>query len=1794
MKNRSKLVKSVTAVSTAAVMVAQMLCSILPVSAETVAYDKGTVSVELSSDRQYLNISGKVEDKQNIQDVSVYEMPSFQDEQNTDYSSLTPIGVVDKADEAVQEKPDSFVIEDFENGVNGWTTAENASEGALKEWWFYGGPNTTALKDQGSTDPRNFDWDFQYDGLMPASGSYYFRAKKNAGVHEFSWVTKTYDQGKLLDLDGYRYIQLYFESAFGGNVWNKGYTIEIQLLDKNSQTLTRKMVFHNTDGLKTIKIIPVTFDLLQNDGNTDTTFDMTQISQIKIGWKGNVDKDEDAGWRPFFSIDGIIAAKEPVYPVYKRMKYEGNEEWLQGYVDDPSTVYTTNSLTLLETDFENWKAGQNTKKITIVDGSGFGDRSAGSTNQRLDVESNKRIEAAKADVDPRVFSEVYKEYAAGEELDLSGYRRLMFDLHKAWGGAAASGNPENYVWRLELKAADGTTFTAYALIMGEAWHTVGFNIAEFAERNKISRISVSFALHQDVPAATDSWPCPFWISSMVGSTTGASYASYEYVHPQTDTLDDFEEGANGWTAGEKVDDGSKMVVESGEQFGDQLIPPNVYQGEKMLSLAMRGDSYATDPHYVQKQFDTPKDLSAYRNLVYTIYGMHGATSTSLGYVAHLRLTGKDGTQKSYIQYINAGGWRRVSFDISHFTEISQVSKIELGFSALDSKSLPADMNGCWPGMFWIDDIQLVKEWQTPAERYANGTLEEDGSFLFQIPLEEVADITDKFVVAVTYKSGKVKLVDHFRYIKNPEVLADNTMPAPDAGTIKGMGASLAEIVRNNTLQVPYNIPMDQLLTMSNHGDSTVVYYYKGQPYYFNKEFLDHMESVIVPRGNEGVVNYGILLLYPNNLDMADSPCKFIKHPDADTNTNFMAVNLLDQRGVDYYGAIVSFLAERYSGDHPEHGRISKFIIGNEITDQKNWHNMGTKTLDEFVEQYEWQLRMTNTLLKSVATSSEVYVPVEHSWGIAPSNGYKGKELFEKLNECTKAAGDYDWNVAYHAYPANMFDPRTWRDDVTDDFNTTLITFKNIQVLPQFFQQSNMMYNGKQRRIALTEQGFHTRYTELDEETAELEQAAGFAYGYYKVAATPGIDMFLLHRAVDGSEEGDFRFGAWTRLEGTTAECDRPKKINEVVRYIDTDRSKEVTQFALDFIIKDMDLPENTTWQDLIPELTDEVFAKITARPATLEVNAGYPAEQKNEKVLTENTTDNWIASMATQTPELVDDTANDQKVVKAEINSTWMRDKSEYYGIKYQLPEGQSWDFTDHPVLTITMKAENVGGYEHDVRNLFRVCSSDGYVLEGTAKTVGDRWETLAIDLSDFKGKAKVNRIDVWAAPFDDVIWHVGSISVAKIAQIDKTDVNKFTITSDVDKVTDEGQKVKFTVTNKGSSNIDGMITFTGQNGLTVDIPSQKIKLAVNASQTFTGTVTGLDKVSDNKCGEISVTLCGLSETLKLTDINYSDYLVDGNDWVLGDFESALTDGWVCGDYVETMSSVPRSTRVGNEPSAARHGNFCLELLRVPTAATTPSYVVKNFKKPLDLTDHSRLFLSFCGWGGSSRLYVVDIVLTASDGTQKTYTKTTNMVWNDYEIDISDFAKRDSVTSIAIGYYGIDKYYYAYDWPGCFFLDNIRALPGKGSLKPETEYQKLLEPITTITDSSGKATVSGLSVLPGSQLTKVEYATSGSAYDSEAQLAAQFKQAKLMGVYQLQTEYGEEGYTPIGAVEICLPLPTGYSAGKKYMITHTLSDGTTAYIFPQVEDGKFKFKAAGMGNFAVWSADSENAFRVEK
>ncbi|MFM7102465.1 MAG: DUF5722 domain-containing protein [Verrucomicrobiota bacterium] len=313
---------------------------------------------------------------------------------------------------------------------------------------------------------------------------------------------------------------------------------------------------------------------------------------------------------------------------------------------------------------------------------------------------------------------------------------------------------------------------------------------------------------------------------------------------------------------------------------------------------------------------------------------------------------------------------------------------------------------------------------------------------------------------------------------------------------------------------------------------------EGETYHFHRGAVDGIP--VQPLSDAGMGVYLILLNYAGADRQAN---EILLHPDYDASSpNRLAMfNTRTPSGYRWYRAAVEFLAHRFSGAQPGAGRVAGYIVGNELTAHWHWANQGDAPPEAVIDDYLRAVRITHAAVQAASPDARVYLSLDHHWNLVyedkPRRAMAGRYLLDEFNRRATLGGNFEWHLAYHPYPENLGNPRTWLDRTAlPTAESPRITFKNLEVLTAYLERPEFQFSGRTRRIILSEQGFHSDGTPAGEEA----QAAGFAYAWKKVNALPGIDAFILHRHVDHGQEGGLNLGLWRRRPDSMADPLSPK------------------------------------------------------------------------------------------------------------------------------------------------------------------------------------------------------------------------------------------------------------------------------------------------------------------------------------------------------------------------------------------------------------------------------------------------------------------------------------------------------------------------------------------------------------------------------------------------------------------------------------------------------------------------------
>ena len=440
-------------------------------------------------------------------------------------------------------------------------------------------------------------------------------------------------------------------------------------------------------------------------------------------------------------------------------------------------------------------------------------------------------------------------------------------------------------------------------------------------------------------------------------------------------------------------------------------------------------------------------------------------------------------------------------------------------------------------------------------------------------------------------------------------------PYPPADSKKGLQVEMVDdAVALGIKHAAINVNLSQLVQL-DVGDGPGISM-NGRDYHFSRDALESLDRRIKPLSDRGIVINLIILVYAISPEVN----RVMLHPEYDPGApNRMgAFNTVTDEGRGWFLATMKFLAERWSRPDQEYGRVAGYIIGNEVNAHWFWSNMGRVSMHQFADDYLRTVRLAHGVIREISSWARVYVSLEHHWNSRYAGGdekqtFAARPFLEYFASRARDEGDFDWHVAFHPYPENLFEPRFWNDKTAlHDRDAPRVTFKNLEVLIDFLGEESMQYEGQRRRVILSEQGFHTP----EGPGGEMIQAAAYCYAYKIVEGLEHIDSFILHRHVDHPREGGLLLG----LRGLRSEGAKKKKIYDCFRLADTPEWRGAFEFALPLV-------GLTSWKnDREPSLTVSSVSSSTAekdgsfldyirhRAAALQANVVRPStlEEWNE------------------------------------------------------------------------------------------------------------------------------------------------------------------------------------------------------------------------------------------------------------------------------------------------------------------------------------------------------------------------------------------------------------------------------------------------------------------------------------------------------------------------------------------------------------------------------------------------------
>ena len=412
---------------------------------------------------------------------------------------------------------------------------------------------------------------------------------------------------------------------------------------------------------------------------------------------------------------------------------------------------------------------------------------------------------------------------------------------------------------------------------------------------------------------------------------------------------------------------------------------------------------------------------------------------------------------------------------------------------------------------------------------------------------------------VIIKNEKVKdeIASHARYADN--IYSKQQMEKGLLKGRKGLGAFhvnrgfTQDLDLLNIASVTVNIAITEFMH-SQPKANTISHEYGNKTYYFSQDYINNLDKTLKLTSSKDIIVAAIILVQSANSSKDKEIGNILQHPNYTSEGIYTMPNLTTLEGINCYSAAIDFLSSRYNRPDNSYGRIHKWIMHNEVDAGLTWTNMGNKPMLVYLDTYVKSMRICYNIVRQYDQHSEVLGSFTHSW-TEPVESYSSKEMLTNLQKFGSVEGDFQWGVAYHPYPQDLNEPKTWNDSkATFSMNSPYVTFKNLEVIDVWIKQSeNKFKNSIKRTLWLSENGTNSKsYSTKDLD----EQAAGFAYTWKKLKNLDGIDGFQWHNWIDNRHEFGLKIGL-RKYPDDENEPGGPKPVWHAYKAADTDDEDRV-------------------------------------------------------------------------------------------------------------------------------------------------------------------------------------------------------------------------------------------------------------------------------------------------------------------------------------------------------------------------------------------------------------------------------------------------------------------------------------------------------------------------------------------------------------------------------------------------------------------------------------------------------------
>ena len=604
-------------------------------------------------------------------------------------------------------------------------------------------------------------------------------------------------------------------------------------------------------------------------------------------------------------------------------------------------------------------------------------------------------------------------------------------------------------------------------------------------------------------------------------------------------------------------------------------------------------------------------------------------------------------------------------------------------------------------LFALDSYQSKVRGLKPVAKVAKKK-----SVTFTFPLQKETKnsvLQKKFVVAVK-KGRKYIILSDAMYITNPEKTAYFSYPFPTAPSKKGLQINadmMPDVEELGVKNTAYNIILSDIIATAgqHNAQEGISYEYNGKTYWFSRSAVQGYDSLFLKTRAENMVVTGILLLgYRSDLTYLIAP------KGRSQGHQYYMFNTKSKKARLQLEAACTFLAERYSGN----AYVTNWVVGNEVNAYRDWNYAGLKNIQEYAAAYADEYRLVATCMKSMYQNARVYISLDNNWTRTTTGVYSGKKFLNQFAQELEKEGNIGFHIAYHPYSYPLTTADFWNDTsglAGKGAKAKVITMANLSVMTNYVKKTY----GKNTRILLSETGFSSGQS-------EQIQAAAIAYAYYIAESNDMVDALIISRHVDNEVElrQNIRTGLWTTYGDSLHPdewADRKKYAWYVFKYMDTAKSSEWTDFALNYI-------RAASWESLIPGFSQNRFLAMRHMDSTEVL--------QQEKIVAKYVEPVSLQGSGSQTLSYRGSGLNK--------NVSWG------FSQKYDVPVS----FTMQPYFVTRLQV--MGSTNRQVTVKLRFCSGEN-VLEAEKVIPAEEYVNLAVKVSDWQYAGRIDKIEIYFQP---------------------------------------------------------------------------------------------------------------------------------------------------------------------------------------------------------------------------------------------------------------------------------------------------------------------------------------------------------------------------------------------------------------------------------------------------------------